>query len=55
MNSRDNLRRIQIRLVKKEKEADRAKEKGMHATYSNLMQEIQMLKVEYRRATMGGR
>ncbi len=55
MNNRDNLRRLQMRLVKKEKEAHEAKMKGMNATYGNLMQEVQLLKIEYRRATMGAR
>ncbi len=55
MNNRDSLNRIKLRLTKKEREAQEAKRKGMHATYGNLMEEIHILKVEYRRASMGSR
>jgi len=55
MNKRESLNRIQLRLTKKERAAQEAKQKGMHATYGNLMEEIHILRVEYRRATMGSR
>jgi len=51
----DELERIQRSLKNKERQAMEAKEKGMHTSYGNLMQEISELKRKLRQHQMGGK
>jgi hypothetical protein len=55
MKIEDKMKKIQMQLRKKEYQARDAKEKGMHTTYGNLMLEINELKKEVRKMSMGGR
>lgn len=54
-NAAEELERIQKSLKTKEKQAQEAKEKGMHTSYSNLMEEITELKRKLRQHQMGGK
>lgn len=51
----ENLEKLEISLKKKEEEAAKAKSKGMHATYGNLMLEINLLKSKMKKMQMGSR
>jgi uncharacterized alpha-E superfamily protein len=51
----DELEKIQKSLRSKEKQAQEAKEKGMHTSYGNLMAEITELKRKLRQHQMGGK
>jgi len=51
----NKLHQLEIILKKKEVQAQDAKEKGMHSTFSNLMTEIIELKREVRKLSMGSR
>lgn len=54
-NTAEQLERIQKSLKIKERQAMEAKEKGMHTSYSNLMEEISELKRKMRQHQMGGK
>jgi hypothetical protein len=55
MAARETLNRLETRLRRKEAEARKAKETGMHATYGNRMAEIMELKQKITKLSMGGR
>lgn len=55
MKSKETLKTLEISLKKKEEEATKAKSKGMHATYGNLMLEINLLKSKMKKMQMGSK
>jgi len=51
----ENLAEIEVKIKKKQKEAQEAKEKGMHSTLRNLLAELSELKRQERKLHMGSR
>lgn len=53
MSSSEKKTKLELLLKKKEMEAQDAKDKGMHTTYSNRLEEITVIKKELRKLSMG--
>lgn len=49
----DRINRIEQEIVRKERLAREAKQKGMHAVYSNYVMDISSLKVELQKLATG--